>query len=132
MEQRTEEQKIAQAPIVVVLGGKEYPVKPLVIRDSRVWRQKVVKMLAALPNLTKDINPANIAPQQFETAVSSLLVSSPDEVINLFFEYARDLNREELEALATDTEIAKGFEQVVNLAFPLFRTLVKTMSILAQ
>ncbi len=129
MEQRTEEQKIAQSPIVVVLGGKEYEVKLLVIRDSREWRQKVVKLLAALPGLSKTTSDD---PEKFEAGLSSLLVVMPDQVVDLFFEYARDLKRDEIEKVATDMEIAKGFEQVVAVAFPLFRTLVRTASLLAQ
>ena len=125
---RTEEQKIGQAPIIVVLGGKEYEVKPLVIKYSRLWRQKVVKLLASLPRDSKITGDS----PEFESALSSLLVACPDQVIDLFFEYARDLKKEEIEAVATDTEIAKGFEQVAAVAFPLFRTLVKTMGILAQ
>ena len=42
---RTEEEKLCKAAIVVVLGGKEYQIEPLVIRDSRVWRGQVAKAL---------------------------------------------------------------------------------------
>ena len=64
--------------------------------------------------------------------MSALLVEMPDVVVDLFFEYAKDLNREEIELVAVDSEIAKGFEQVVEVAFPLARSMVKTMERLSQ
>ncbi len=126
---RTEEEKLIQAPIIVTFGGKPYEVKPLVIKESRAWRQAVVKVLAALPRyaaVTTDKAP------DFEAALNAMLVDMPDTVVNLFFQYAKGLNREEVEAIATDAEMAKGFEQVVEVAFPLARSLVRTMTSLAR
>ena len=126
---RTEEQKILSIPIVVEFGGKKYEVKPLVIRDSRKWRADLTKALTSLPvyaNVTSD------KPDEFRDALHAMLVTMPDTVIDLFFEYARDLNREEVETVATDNEMAKAFEQVVQLAFPLARTLVGAMGNLSQ
>jgi len=126
---RTEEQKILSAPIVVEFGGKTYEIAPLVIRDSRKWRAHMTKALASLPvyaEVTSD------KPDKFKDALYAMLVTMPDTVIDLFFEYAKDLNREEVEAVATDSEMAKAFDQVVELAFPLARTLVGAMGNLSQ
>ncbi len=127
--ERTEEQKIVQAPLTVVLGGKEYYVKPLVIRDSRAWRGKLAKTLGMLPqyaNVTTD------TPDKFQGALNALLVAMPDQVVDLVFAYAKDLDRDEIEAVATDTEIAKAFEQIVEVAFPLARSMVGAMAKLSQ
>jgi len=127
--ERSEEAKILQAPITVTLGGKEHSVKPLVIRDSREWRKRVVKVLAELPQYAK-VTSDN--PEAFEEALSTLLVAMPEKVIDLFFGYARDLDRDAIEQVATDSELAKAFDQVVEIAFPLSRSLVGTMQRLAQ
>lgn len=126
---RTEEQKIAHAPIKVVLGGKEYEIKPLVIRDSRIWRAKVSELLASLPQYAKITTDT---PDEFGKALSALLVAMPDRVVDLFFDYAKDLNREEIEAVSTDQEIADAFDKVVSLAFPLAKSLVGAMAKLSQ
>ena len=128
MPKRTEEEIVIQAGIKVILGGREYSIRPLVIRESREWRAKVVKFLTPLPQYaaaTSD-NPA-----QFIEALQALMVTMPDEVIDLFFDYARELDREEIEKVATDTEVAKAFEQVVEQAFPLSQSVVVSTGAIA-
>ncbi len=116
MVERAEEQIVAQAGIKVILGGKEYSIAPLVIRDSREWRQKVIKLIAPLPNLVKITTDDS---EGFGEALSQLLVFMPDQVLELFFEYAKDLNREEIEGVATDAELRDAFSEVMKIAFPL-------------
>ena len=122
---RTEDQKVSQDPITVTLGGKEYSVKLLVIKDSREWRKKAVELLASLPqyaNVTTD------DPTAFSVAMNALIVAMPDAITDLFFQYAKDLDRDEIEGVANDQEIATAFEQVVTVAFPL----VGSMTVLAE
>ena len=114
--ERTEEDKLTQAGFTVILGGKEYSIAPLVIRDSREWRKKVIALISPLPTLaTTSLD----TPEGFERALSSMLLDMPDEVIGLFFEYAKDLNQKDIESVTTDAEMAKAFMEVVAFAFPL-------------
>ncbi len=113
---RTEEQKIVQASIEVILGGKRYELAPLVIRDSRVWRKKVIELIAPLPGLV-DLNTDDA--EGFGNALTQLLVTMPDQVGDLFFEYAKDLDRDEIEDVATDAELRDAFNEVIKIAFPL-------------
>ena len=124
MEQRGEEQKVFQEPIKVILGGREHEVKPLVIKYSRPWRKKVIDLIATLPKYAKVDTDK---PDEFEQAVKLLMVESQDTIIDLFFEYARELTRDEIEEIATEAEIAIAFELVMNLAFPLSETLPAIM-----
>lgn len=126
---RTEEQIVAQAPIIVILGKKEYEVKPLVIRDSRPWRKKLIGLVASLPQL---VNITMDDPAAFEGALNQMMVTMPDQVMDLFFEYASDLNREEIEGIATDAEMSKAFEEVIKVAFPLATSLPRVMGRLSQ
>ena len=112
----TEEEKLTQSPIVVILGGKKYDVAPLVIRDSRGWRRKVIALIAPLPGLSK-VTTRDM--DEFEAALKILVITMPDQVIDLFFEYAKDLKQEEIEAVATDAEMAEAFKEVIAVAFPL-------------
>ncbi|KKN60071.1 hypothetical protein LCGC14_0535400 [marine sediment metagenome] len=130
MEERNEEQKIAQASIEVILGGDKYQIKPLVIRDSREWRHKIIKLIAPLPNTVTRLNIDSVS--EFEESLREMLVTNPDEVLNLFFEYAKELNKKEIEAKATDAEMAIAFQEVVKVAFPLAESLPKVMARLAQ
>jgi len=129
MEQRTEEDIISQAPLMVVLGGEQHKVRPLVIKESRVWRKQFTELIGQLPqyaNITTDDT------EGFSSAMDMLIVQMPDQVVDLFFLYAVELDREQMEGLATDAEIAVGFEEVVKLAFPLVSSLGKAMGIVSQ
>ena len=129
MVERTEEEKLVQAPIEVTLGGEVYKVSLLVIRDSREWRKKIISLIAPLPGMlatnTED-------PDKFSDVLTTMMVTMPDQVADLFFEYAKDLDRETIEANATDNELAKAFEKVVEVAFPLVESLPKVMGRLAR
>ena len=121
---RTEEQKLFQEGVTVVLGCKEYEVKPLKIRESRVWRGKFAELTGQLARHAK-VTTDN--PDAFEGAVKALLVTMPDQVADLFFEYASNLDRKAIEEEATDAEVAQAFQEVVALAFPLAGALTEAM-----
>jgi hypothetical protein len=117
---RTEEEKVLQAPLKIILGGTEHDVKPLVIRDSRAWREKVSRLMGDIPKHTK---PDTNDPDGFQSAMESLMVAAPNTIINLVFEYAVDLDRDEIEATATDHEMGEAFYKILEFAFPLTKTL---------
>lgn len=122
---RTEEDIVARSPITVILGGKEYGIKPLVIRDSREWRKKVVDLIAPLPKI---VGVTTDDAEGFGEAFTQLLVTMSDEVVELFFDYAKDLDRKEIEGTATDAELKDAFAEVIKVAFPLAEALPATMT----
>ena len=124
--ERTEDDIVAQAPVRVTLGGKEYDLKPLVIKDSREWRRKFKEISADLAKLFDTEGEA------VGDALGTLIVQAPDQVIDLFFLYAKDLSREEIESVATEAEIAEAFKEVVKLAFPLVESLGKAIMSASQ
>lgn len=122
---RTEEQKSFRAPITVTLGGTEHQIEPLVIKDARAWRGQFAAILSKLPNI------ANITTDDvgaFEGGVTQLIVSIPDEMADLFFAYAKDLDREKIESEATEMELAEAIEKVMAVAFPLVKGLTGAMT----
>lgn len=128
-EERSEADIIAQTPIKVHLGDQDHIVKLLVAKDSREWRAKTAELLSGLPEYV-DIDADD--PEKFGKGMSALLVGMPDQVIDLFFLYARDLKREEIEAVATDGQLCKGFEQVAAVAFPFVSAVTKLADQLAK
>jgi len=91
----------------------------LVIAESRKWRAKFVEFLGQYPKLAKITTDS----PEFSDALNNLLVVMPEQVIDLFFDYAKGLDRQQIEQQATDAELTKAFEQVVKLAFPLVTSL---------
>jgi len=124
MTMEKEESILFQDAIVVKLGGKEYQVKPLVIKRAREWRKHVV---GSLNNLPEALNTDTDDPAKFTASLNLLLVTSLDNVIDLFFEYAIDLDRQEIEDSATEKELADAFNAVIEIAFPLSKTLGEVM-----
>jgi len=129
MTTRTEEDIISQAPLTIVLGGEQHKIRPLVIKESRAWRKQFTELIGQLPqyaNVTTDDTKG------FASAMDMLIVRMPDQVVDLFFLYAVELDREQIESVATDAEIATAFEEVVKLAFPLVSSLGRAMGIMSQ
>jgi len=129
MPDRTEEDKVLKAPVTVTLGGKAYEIAPLVIAESRKWRARFIKILQEYPQYAQVTTDT---PEKFNSALHNLLVAMPDEVIDLFFDYARNLDRQQIESEATDEEVAAAFEQVVKLAFPLVTSLAGAITKLSR
>ena len=121
---RTEEDKILQAPVIVKFNGKEYSVRPLVIKESREWRKQLIKTLELLP---KYVSITTSNPEGFSVALNAMLADMPNAVADLFFSYAKDLPREEIESTATDAELAVAFQEVMAFAFPLAQALTKVL-----
>jgi len=114
-----EEKKAPQAGVKVVLGGQEYEIKPLAIKYSAPWRKKVIEMIGSLAPYADTVsgNLEDFDPKDFNQALAQVLVDTPDRMGDLFFEYAKDLNRDEIEGVATDYELAEAFGKVIEMAF---------------
>jgi len=126
---RTEEDKLTKALIKVILGGKEYEIKPLVIRDARDWRKQLTALLSRIPSYT---GITTDDPAGFANAMQAMVVDMPDQMADLFFAYAKDLDRDEIEGLASEAELAAAVEQVLEVAFPLVQSLTTSLKRLAQ
>ena len=122
---RTEEEILCQAPLQVWLGNKLIDIKPLSIKKSREWRAEFAKALGQIP---KWVNVTTDTPETFGQAMDAMMVELPNLVSDLFFKYAEELDKEEIEDVATDAELAKAFEEVAAYALPLAGVLVKVMS----
>jgi len=119
---RREQDKIVQAGTKVTLGGKEYLIKPLVIRDSLPWCDKVVEMMKRLPQYAKVTTNS----ESFGDVVEEMYSASPKYIIDLFFEYAKDLDEEEIRGKASSAEIMAAYEEVLKLEAPFFSSLTRT------
>jgi len=117
---RTEEDKVFQGPVTVVLGGKSHEVRPLTIRESREWRKLIAAPITAF---SQNSSVSSDNAEAFRSAMVTMIVTTPDELADMFFGYAQDLNREEIEVVATDAELAVAIDVILEVAFPLLRNL---------
>lgn len=114
---RTEEDKVLQSPVTVKLGGQDYEIKPLPIKYSAPWVKKVVTILANSSVFTRVTTDT---PDLWKEAFNTLMVDNPMQMVDLFWEYAKNLDRASLEEVATSAEIMAGFEEVLTFELPLF------------
>lgn len=110
---RNEEDKLLQVPVKVTLGGKEYEVRPLPLKYALPWCKKLVA--ATVSGFVSRSNVTTDNPEAFDKAMSELLYDKPEQMIELFFEYARDLPRDEIEETATTAEVVIALEAVKEL-----------------
>lgn len=112
---RSEEDKLTQSAIKVVLGGQTYEIRPLAIKYSMPWTKKVVDILMGVLPLTEVTSDDPL----WASSLEQIMVARPEKLIDLLFEYAHDLKREEIEEVATSVEIVAAFEGVMSLEAPL-------------
>ena len=104
------EEDILLQQLEVTLAGKQHTIKLLPIRPQAEWRKKVVPLLSGFLALS-GISTEN--PAEFEAGLASILIETPEKMLDLFFDYARDLNRERIENTATWARVAVGFKKIV-------------------
>jgi len=119
---RTEEDKVFQGPIKVVLGGVVHLIRPLTIREAREWREKVAPTLTVYSRFADVSSDDRLA---FQNAMTAMVMDTPNQMADFFFSYAKDLDRLAIEEVATEYELAEAITAVQEVAFPLLRTLTR-------
>ncbi len=112
---RTEDDILLQRALEVTLAGEPHTIKLLPIRPQAEWRRKVVPLLSGFLGISKI---STDDPAEFEAGLASVLIETPEKMLDLFFDYARDLDREEIENTATEAEVAVAFKKIVAVVLP--------------
>ena len=111
---RSESDVLLMKPFEVVLGGNPYTIELLTIRAAAAWRRKVVPIISSVL-LLEDISSST---DGFGDGLVAYLADKPDTLMDLFFEYAVDLDRDEIETTATEWEVGEAFRQIVSAVMP--------------
>lgn len=116
MPERDDDAKLLQEPIKVTLMGREVVIPLLSYAESRVWREQYAafkhKAVSFAAIEEKDL------PEMLK-AVDYALLEMPEAVVDLFFLYAKDLKRDEVERAATEPELLAAAREVFRVASPL-------------
>lgn len=125
MQERTEEQIITQAPIVVTLGNHKYDIKPLTLGKAAKWRAKLTSIMAEV------VNPMSAEPTDtnLNKAMIAALVAFPEKVTELVFLYAPELPQETILAEATEEQMASAFSAVMVVAYPFLMPLILSLKV---
>lgn len=114
---RTDDDKMTGAPVMVTLGGKEYPVYPKKYKEKREWRQKAKAVFDTLDVL----NRIDFEKDQVQGALfaKNLMLDFIDECVDLLFEWEPTLPKEEILENATEEELIDAIWAVKGLVVPL-------------
>lgn len=125
MKERTEEDIITKAPIVVTLGATQYGLKPLPVLKAREWRKKLTDtMLTVVGSMSLEQSTTNMGP-----AMTAALVAFPDKVADLVLAWSPELDAEKVLSEATEEQVATAFCAVMIMAYPFLAPLALTMRV---
>jgi hypothetical protein len=116
---RTDEDKLALAPIKVQFVGKPYEIPVRKILNARKWREQFILSISSIAGeLQGEVTNLN----NFLGGFAFAFLRFPEKLANLVFAYAPDLPREKIEGDgpdgATEEELAMAFSAIMQVAFP--------------
>jgi len=120
--------------IIVTLGGREYTIKTLPIRQSRKWREKLAGPFGELVDVLEGAGTIELNSWRdiagLVRVLSGRIIGSVDLILDLLFDYSPELraDQEWIEENAYDEEAMAAFVEVLKLAYPFgkLRTLVSS------
>lgn len=121
-QERTDEQKLAKAPLKIKLGTEEYELPILAITRMAEWRQKVI-------GTAKEIGELGVS----LFGLGEAFLAFPEKIAGLVFAYAPNLPKAKImdaENGATEEQFALAFSQIESVAFPYQRqvSLMKSLA----
>jgi len=139
---RSEEQKISQEPISAKVGGKDYSIPLLKIKQSREWKKKWWDAINGSDGYRDSmlkidtIRKGSASTEEVVDALSKgfhmLLIDQSNAVIDLVADYVEQakcgLTRDIIEEEGTEADIAILWEQINEVAFPLVTSLATAMT----
>lgn len=125
MKQRTEQDVSSFAPITVRFGSTNYEIQQLPWRKSCKWREKLANELrdtALASNLTipDGVDISAWVKTEFASKISLTFLRSPEKMVELIFDFAPYLPKEEILDAASPEQLMRAFMDLMTLAFPFF------------
>lgn len=116
---RTDDEKLAIAPIKVQLGGKEYNIPVRRILAARKWREEFIEAVSSMG--TSMLNNVTSV-TSFVGGFAFAFLRFPEKIADLVFSYDPSLPRDVIEGegpdAASEEELALAFGAIMKVAFP--------------
>lgn len=109
---------------LVTLGGQQYTIKPLPLRASREWRQRLAGPFTDLSNILTSADqiqlnsPSDVG--RLIEIIKSRVLDSPDLAFGLLCDYSPAIaaDRDRIEETATDPEVFEALIEVLRIVYP--------------
>ena len=108
----------------VLLGGGEYTLKAVPIREAKIWRAKLGEPFSAIMSVLSAAGEIKITSAeglgQLFQVVQGVLIGAPEMILDLLCEYCPEIAaaREEIEEIAYDEEVFEVFLEAIKLVYP--------------
>lgn len=109
----------------VTLGGVEYEIQQLPIKQSREWRDQLRGPFSGLVGVLESAGQIRMDSGRdlggLIRSMETVLLGSVDLIIDLLYKYSTVIShdRQRIEETATDDEAVAAFTEVIKLAYPL-------------
>jgi hypothetical protein len=120
MKQRTDEEKIKMAPVVVTFGTTDYKIKPKSFNATEPWLAQLVETtcdITGLPSSTDTTDTAAFL-KSFRQGLLQRLVQAPRKLAELILLWDPSLPVDLLDS-ASSEQIQVAFASIIDLACPL-------------
>lgn len=115
VEARPDEEAVLGAPLKVQLGGEIYSIKPLPYAKSRAWRKAWFDWVRRSTEFDANRKSGG---DEWLAANMDGAGKLGDDRVDLFFGYARQLNRKQIESVASYAELKAGFNKILAIERP--------------
>lgn len=116
--------RVTRQPLMVNLGGTEYPFAPKCIRDAEIWRKRLhdtfPKTIEAIPGLIASATEEGIDTSLLQGVIPEI-AQGVEGVLSLMKLWEPMNDWKKIESTATEEELLEGFLGVLLMAFPLFK-----------
>lgn len=109
---------------IVMMGGRQYTLQALPIRQSAEWRSRLQGPFARLTRILRNVGTIELTDgndlSALIEAVNETLIGSVDMVLDLLFAYSPALaaDRERIANEAYDDEAIRALVEILRLAYP--------------
>lgn len=110
--QRSESDVLNRAPILVTLGDKQYPLKPLTLNKATAWRASFDEEMQVIVREFENVGG------EIPKSLTAALIAFPEKIAKMVFMYDSELPQDEIRDNATEEQMAFAFGRMMLLAYP--------------
>jgi len=120
MTERSDVKKLARQPAVFELNGEEITIEPLVIKDARIFRNELKKVVNQAMDLVEEENWPSLL-----DLVNDLLSENLIDLVQLASPELREKGTEWLENNITEAQLQDLFIEAVQINYPWLKKMVQ-------
>jgi hypothetical protein len=132
MKMRSDADKISMAPVKVRLGDTDYKLPVLRTLKMREWREKLNTSLGPTLATFGLTVPEVGAEDAVQDGIVAVLLTVPEKITELMFEFCPELPRETVLNESTEEQMVAAFLEVLQVAYPFLAAVAMMKAIVTK